>query len=187
MTDQQIETLRRELFSNPVQLSSRTCAKPIDWLDRWIGAIVHKISTATCMWRSATAMPSLLRRRCISEGAMANVKMIEDTLATLANERDKLLQQQAQHTDKMNALAFDAHGVGDVDATKKLQALQREAVWTQGQIGSIDAAIAEGQRRLAIARGIEQKERDREKAEALRPVLQSLSQPAKLATRPWPN
>jgi hypothetical protein len=99
-----------------------------------------------------------------------SVKMIEAALALLEGERNKFLDRQAQHSDKRRALAFDAHA-GDAEPSKLLDQLQREAVEIQTQIDGISDAIAEGQRRLVLARAREQEEQNAIKAEALRKVL----------------
>jgi hypothetical protein len=112
-------------------------------------------------------------RQCFVVIEMANehdVKMIEKTLAVLEREREKYLARQAEHADKRKALAYDAH-VGDAGASKLLDRLQREAVEIEIQISNIDAARAEGQNRLLVAKAREQQERDAVKAAELRKVL----------------
>jgi hypothetical protein len=97
--------------------------------------------------------------------------MIEATLALLEHERDKFLERQAQHADKRKALAYDAHA-GDAEASNLLDQLQREAVEIETQIDSINDAIAEGQRRLVLARAREQQAQNAIKAEAQLKVLE---------------
>jgi hypothetical protein len=67
-------------------------------------------------------------------------------------------------------LAYDAH-VGDAGASKLLDRLQREAAEIEIQISNINAAFAEGQTRLLVAKAREQQERDAVKAAQLREVL----------------
>jgi hypothetical protein len=99
-----------------------------------------------------------------------SVELIERTLALLAHERSKLLDRQAQHADKRKALAFDSHS-GDAKARKLLDELQHEAGEIEIQISNIDAAFAEGQTRLSVAKARERQERDAVKAAELRKVL----------------
>ena len=99
-----------------------------------------------------------------------SVELIERTLALLAHERSKLLDRQAQHADKRKALAFDSHS-GDAKARKLLDELQHEAGEIEIQISNIDAAFAEGQTRLSVAKARERQERDAVKAGELRKVL----------------
>ena len=99
-----------------------------------------------------------------------SVEMIEKTLVVLDHEHNNLLARQAQHADKRKALAYDAH-VGDVGASKLLDRLQREAAEIEIQISNIDAALAEGQNRLVVAKAKEKQERDAVKAGELRKVL----------------
>jgi hypothetical protein len=99
-----------------------------------------------------------------------SAKMIEAALVSLERERGKFLDRQAEHANKKCALAFDAHA-GDAEASTLLDEQQREAAEVQSQINSITDAIAEGQRRLAVARAREQREQNAIKAAALRKVL----------------
>jgi hypothetical protein len=99
-----------------------------------------------------------------------SVELIDRTLTLLAHERSKLLDRQAQHADKRKALAFDSHS-GDAKARKLLDELRHEAAEIEIQISNIDAAFAEGQTRLSVAKARERQERDAEKAAELRKVL----------------
>jgi hypothetical protein len=99
-----------------------------------------------------------------------SVELIERTLVLLAHERGELLDRGAQRADKRKALAFDSHS-GDAKARKLLDELQHEAAEIEIQIRNIDAALAEGQNRLLVAKAHEQQERDAVKAAELRKVL----------------
>jgi hypothetical protein len=99
-----------------------------------------------------------------------SVKMIEAAVALLERERTKFLDRQAQHGEKKRALAFDAHA-GDAEASKLLDQLQREAAEIEIQISNINAALAEGQNRLLVAKAREQQQQNAIQAAALRQVL----------------
>jgi hypothetical protein len=103
-----------------------------------------------------------------------SVKMIEQALALMEAERAKLLDQQTQHDEQERRLAFDAR-LGSAEASKLLDQLRREKSKMQSQIDSIDAAMAEGQRRLVVARAHEQQKQNAIQAAALRKVLTKFS------------
>jgi hypothetical protein len=99
-----------------------------------------------------------------------NVAAAERTLAELEIRRERLIERRHEIERERGQLAYAAH-TGDAGASKLLDRVITEAVRNDEHLKALADAIAEGQRRLAVAREHEAKAADREAASELRGVL----------------
>jgi hypothetical protein len=79
------------------------------------------------------------------------IETIERALATLATRRSKLEQRLAQTEKRRQVLAYDGPALGDHEAAFRLKELTTDIAELVREIEHINAAEAEGQRRLAAA------------------------------------
>jgi hypothetical protein len=103
------------------------------------------------------------------------VAKAEQALQRFEREKAALLARQAKLTDKRRVNAFDAAN-GDVAAGKLLDGLHREVAELQSRLDSLDDAIREGQRRLALAHQCAARDVERAKAKALQQTLAKFTQ-----------
>jgi hypothetical protein len=99
------------------------------------------------------------------------VAKAEATITTLEDKRKHLNQRAVELADERNKIAFGAHVEGDAKARKRLDAINIELATMASEQSSVDAALAEANNRLAIAKQAEASTADRTNAEVLRAKL----------------
>jgi hypothetical protein len=98
------------------------------------------------------------------------VAVAEQMLARFERDRSALVEQRSALAKKRSAAAYDAHA-GDAAAVKLLERLIQDDGELQAKIVSVDDALNEARRRLEQARAAEARQRDCDKAKALRGQL----------------
>jgi predicted translin family RNA/ssDNA-binding protein len=79
------------------------------------------------------------------------IEWVEKTLSQLADKRERALKRSQEISAERAQIGYAAHAKGDQKAIKRLEQLNLDVVNMSGEVASIDAAIAEAQKRLAAA------------------------------------
>jgi hypothetical protein len=98
------------------------------------------------------------------------VAIAEQIIQRFERDRSELVERRATLAKKRSNAAYDAHA-GDAAAIKLLDNLSREDAELETKIASSDDAISEARRRLERARAAEARQRERDRANALRGQL----------------
>jgi hypothetical protein len=101
-----------------------------------------------------------------------SISTIEKALADLTAKRESVVARAAVIADQRKVLGFISLVGHDKDATAKLEKLNTEASAVAGALEGLDGAIAEGQKRLAVARAAEADRADQAEARELAEQLE---------------
>ena len=89
------------------------------------------------------------------------IEHCEQIIAGLSDKHDRAKARVLQIAEERKSLGYAAHVEQDAKAIKQLAALNHDAIALDGEIESIEAAIAEAKKhRLAQARGVANVEQD---------------------------
>jgi hypothetical protein len=98
----------------------------------------------------------------------------EHTLNNLRQKRDALVAHGIKLGEERAKLAFSAHAEADKAAQKRLDAVHGELGRFESELKSVDEAIGEATKRLAVAERAEAKEAERARAVQMRAQLKRL-------------
>ena len=101
-----------------------------------------------------------------------SVSIIEKAIADLTAKRESIVARAAAIADQRKVLGFISLVGNDKEATAKLEKLNTEASAVAGALDGLDNAIAEGQRRLTVARAAEADRADQAEARELAEQLE---------------
>lgn len=111
---------------------------------------------------------------------MSDIETAERIVGELKAKRDVLVARGIELGEQRLALAFAAH-TGDDKARKQLDAVNREDAVRDSELRSLDAAIAEATKRVAVAVAAEAVEKDRAAALKLRKTVHEIGEALKYA------
>jgi hypothetical protein len=102
------------------------------------------------------------------------VEAAQDTVAKLKDKRAVAAKRVSEITKEREAVGYSVHVDQDKAARKQLDALSVEAATLDGELDSLDGAIAEAGARLEAAQADEASKEDRANAAAVRTKLKHL-------------
>jgi hypothetical protein len=97
---------------------------------------------------------------------------IENALAKLTAKRASVVARSEEIAGRRKVLGFISLVGNDKEATAELEKLNTEASAVAGALDGLDGAIAEGQRRLAVAQAAEAQQADQAEARELAEQLE---------------
>ena len=103
---------------------------------------------------------------------LSDIQTVEKALADLAAKRESVVARAAVIADRRKVLGFLSLVDHDKEATAELEKLNTEASAVAGALEGLDGAIAEGQKRLAVARAAETDRADQAEARELAEQLE---------------
>jgi hypothetical protein len=106
---------------------------------------------------------------------MSEIEKAEHVLNNLRQKRDALVAHGVELGEESAKISFAAH-TGDTGARQRLNKLNAEIALHESELRSIDAAIAEAEKRLAGAERAEAQAADRVRAEEARKHIDELEQ-----------
>jgi hypothetical protein len=107
---------------------------------------------------------------------MSDVDQAEKTLGTLQAKREAQSARGVELGEERAALAFAAHASADAKARKRLDEINRESALHDSELRSLDAAIAEGAKRVTAAQAAEAQAADRVRAEEAQRLVSELKE-----------
>jgi hypothetical protein len=105
---------------------------------------------------------------------MNEIEKAEQTLANLEDKRQHLIQKATELADERQRISFAAHAGGDKKARQRLDEINVATASHQSEMASIEAAINEGQARLASVQREADAVADRERAIKARDLVKKL-------------
>ena len=103
---------------------------------------------------------------------MTEIEKAEEILANLQAKQRGLASKAVELADERQRISFAAHANGDTKARKRLDEITAATVARQSEMASIEAAISEGEKRLAAAKAAADREADRQQAKQLEQEVQ---------------
>jgi hypothetical protein len=110
---------------------------------------------------------------------VSEIEKAETILRDLRAKREGAVGRGVALGEERTQLAFGAHALGDAKSRKRLDEINRESALHDSELRSLDAAIAEAEKRRAAAERAAAQEEDRKGARRLRTVVQRMKQRGK--------
>jgi hypothetical protein len=107
---------------------------------------------------------------------MSDTEQAEKILTELRGKREAAVAHGHSLGEERTQLAFGAHALGDSQARKRLDAINRESALHDAELRSLDCAIAEATTRVNRAQQAEVRKVDRQKAAELRKHVDELAE-----------
>jgi hypothetical protein len=102
---------------------------------------------------------------------MTPTECVEKTLAQLADKKERALKRSQEIAAERAQIGYAAHAEGDQKAIKRLEQLNLDVVNMNGEVASIDAAIAEANKRLDAAKQNANRDAAKQNATEIRKLL----------------
>jgi hypothetical protein len=106
----------------------------------------------------------------------SDIEQAEKILTELRGKREAAVAHGLSLGEERTQLAFGAHALGDTQARKRLDAINRESALHDAELRSLDCAIAEASVRVNRAQQAEARKVDQKRAAELRKHVDELAE-----------